>query len=105
VPARGSRGAGALAGMPCEPAQLAGERPVCEFGGGTCRAVVPDAFPIFAGEYSDFSAPWYSKVRADPTPPHPESGGARLGCAPRIDPTPRPGCAALLLPANRLPAG
>ncbi|KAJ1471068.1 hypothetical protein T484DRAFT_3546799 [Baffinella frigidus] len=51
-------------GMPCDPEERADGTPVCALGGGVCRALAPDAFPIFAGEYSDFNSAWYSKVAA-----------------------------------------
>ena len=49
-------------GMACEPSQTAEGKPVCSFGGGVCRAVLPDYFPVFAGEFTDFESLWYSTV-------------------------------------------
>jgi hypothetical protein len=49
-------------GMPCKPKEEARGQPVCAFGGGECRALVPDYFPVFNGDFSDFSNMWYSSV-------------------------------------------
>lgn len=49
-------------GMPCTLGDIANGRPVCDIGGGTCRAVVPESFPILAGVYEEFSADWYGDV-------------------------------------------
>ena len=55
-------------GMPCKLTEKAfntisqTREPVCSFGGGECRSVVPDSFPIFRGEFTDFQSLWYSTV-------------------------------------------
>ncbi len=49
-------------GMPCTIGDVAGGMPVCSLGNGTCRAVVPESFPILAGVYEDFSGDWYTDV-------------------------------------------
>ena len=49
-------------GMPCQPNERAEGKLVCEYGQGECRAVVPDWFPIFRGEFTDFQNLWYSTV-------------------------------------------
>jgi hypothetical protein len=49
-------------GMPCSVGDLAEGLPVCSFGNATCRALVPEAFPILAGVYEDFTSEWYADV-------------------------------------------
>ena len=51
-------------GMPCLTTDMAEGEPVCSWGNATCRAVVPESFPILAGVYEDFSSQWYGDVGA-----------------------------------------